>query len=176
MSRLGYFVVVALGSVLVAQSIPKTTVTIGRLSPPIYPKLALQARIATTVVLDVTVRPDGGVDSVTLVSGHPMLNGAAIESAQQTTFQCNNCSEPSTSYQVTYKFELGEAAYCKEIDANGHAIYDASADTQVSQEQDSITVVGHPGATCDPTETITFLKFRAAKCLYLWHCGKQRLQ
>ena len=86
MSRLGFFVV-ALGSVLVAQSLPKTTVTVSRLSPPIYPKLALQARIATTVVLDVTVRPDGSVDSVALVSGHPMLNGAAMESAQKTKFE-----------------------------------------------------------------------------------------
>jgi hypothetical protein len=76
---------------------------------------------------------------------------------------------------MTYKFEFGEAVYCKGIDANGYGIYDASAGTQVSQSQDTITVVGRPFATCDPSGTISFLKFRSAKCLYLWRCGKRPL-
>jgi TonB family protein len=111
MSRLGLFVFVALASVAIAQSLPKSTVIVSRLSPPIYPKLALQARIATSVVLDVAVRPDGSVDSVALVTGHPMLDGAAMESAQKTEFECRNCREPSTLYHMTYRFELGDALY-----------------------------------------------------------------
>ena len=176
MRRVGLFVFVALASVVIAQSFPETTVIVSRLSPPIYPKLALQARIATTVILNVSVRPDGTVDSVALVSGHPMLNPAAMESAKKTEFQCKNCREPSTSYQMTYKFELGDALYCKGIDANGYGIYDASADTEVSQSQGIIAVRGRPYATCDPAETISFVKFHSAKCLYLWRCGKRPLQ
>ncbi len=148
---------------------------VSRLSPPIYPKLALQARIATTVLLNVTVRPDGSVESVALVSGHPMLNGAAMESEQKTEFECKNCREPSTSYHMTYKFELGDLLYCKGIDANGYGIYDASAYTEVRQSQGIITVRGRPYATCDPVERISFVKFRSAKCLYLWPCGKRPL-
>ena len=175
MSRLGLLIFVVLALVAIAQSLPKPTVVVSTLSPPIYPKLALQARIATTVVIDVAVRPDGSVESVALFSGHPMLNDAAKESARKTTFQCKDCREPSTSYRMTYRFELGDAVYCKGIDANGYGIYDASAGTQVSQSQDTIFVLGHPSGTCDPSGTISYLKFRSAKCLYLWHCGKQRL-
>lgn len=175
MSRLGLLVFVALASGVVAQN-QEATVTVRKLSPPIYPKLALQARIATTVVLNVTVRPDGSVDSVALVSGHPMLNGAATESAQKTEFECKNCREPSTSYHMAYNFELGDALYCKGIDANGYGIYDASADTAVSQSQSIVTVRGRPYATCDPAEKISFVRFHSAKCLYLWRCGKRRLQ
>jgi len=165
MSRLGLFVFLAVVSVAIAQSPPKPTIVVSRLSPPTYPKLALQARIATTVVLDVAIRPDGSVESVALFSGHPMLNDAAMESARKTTFECKDCGEPSTSYRMTYQFELGDAVYCK----------DASAETQVSQSQDTIVVLGHPSGTCDPSVRISYLKFRSAKCLYLWHCGKQQL-
>ena len=175
MRRLGLLVFVALAFGAIAQN-QEATVTVRRLSPPIYPKLALQAHIATTVVLNVTLRPDGSADSVALVSGHPMLNGAAMESAKTTEFECKNCRESSTSYHMTYNFELGDALYCKGTDANGYGIYDASADTAVSQSQGIVTVRARPYATCDPAEKISFAKFRSAKCLYLWHCGKRRLQ
>jgi TonB family protein len=146
-------------------------VIVSRLSPPIYPKLALQARIATKVVLDVTVHPDGSVDSVALVSGHPMLNDAAKESAKETAFECRDCHEPSTSYRMTYQFELGDPLYCKGIDANGYGIYDVSPETEVSQSQDVITVRGRAYATCDPAGSI--VKVRLAKCLFLWRCAKR---
>ena len=175
MSRLGLFVFLALVSVAIAQRPSKPTVVVTRLSPPTYPKLALQALIATTVVLDVAIRPDGSVESVALFSGHPMLNDAAKESAKKTVFECRDCREPSTSYRMTYLFELGDALYCKGIDANGYGIYDVGPDTDVSQSQGVITVLGRPYATCDPAERISFAKFRAAKCLYLWRCGKRRL-
>ena len=90
--------------------------------------------------------------------------------------ECKNCREPSTSYHMTYNFELGDALDCKGIDANGYGIYDASADTKVSQSQDIVTVRGRPYAICDPAERISFAKFRSAKCLYLWRCGKRPLQ
>jgi TonB family protein len=176
MSRPYLFIFVALASGVIAQSLPETKVTVGRLSPPIYPRLALQARIAGNVELDVAVRPDGSVESIALVSGHPMLKTAAIESAHKTEFECKDCRDPSTLYHMTYKFESGDAVYCKRFDSNGYGIYDASAATEVSQSQSTITVRGRPYETCDPTERISVVKFRAAKCLYLWRCGKRPLQ
>jgi TonB family protein len=138
------FVFLALGSIVTAQSLPEATVMVISLSAPVYPKFALQARIATAVVVNVIVRPDGTVDSVALVGGQPMLNGAAMESAQKTQFQCKNCLERSASYRMTYKFELGDAIYCKGIDANGKGIYDAAEGTEVSQSQGIITVRARP--------------------------------
>ncbi len=169
------FALALLVSSALAQNSPETKVIVTKLSAPTYPRLALQARIAGTVELTITVRPDGSIESVAAVSGHPMLKAAAIESAQKTEFECKDCREALTPYRMTYKFELGEAVYCKGIDANGYGIYDATADTQVRQSQDMITVLGRPVATCDPSFKITFVKMRSAKCLYLWHCGKRQL-
>jgi hypothetical protein len=45
---------------------------------------------------------------------------------------------------MTYKFELGDAIYCKGIDANGKGIYDAAEGTEVSQSQGIITVRARP--------------------------------
>jgi TonB family protein len=176
MKSLRLLVFVALASSASPQNFSASRVVVSRLSPPTYPRLALQARIAGNVELDIAVRPNGSVDSVTLVSGHPMLKTAAIENAQKTEFECNDCREPSTLYHMTYRFELGDALFCKGIDANGYGIYDAGADTQVSQSENTIIVRGRPYATCDPTERISFLRYRSAKCLYLWRCGKRPLQ
>src|SRR6266403_586286 len=175
MSRMRLFTVVVLASSALAQSLPTAKVILTTLSVPTYPRLALQARIQGTVALNIEARPDGSVESADVVSGHPMLKTAAVESAQKTEFECKECRESLTPYRMTYKFELGEAVCCKGIDANGYGIYDANAGTQVSQSQDTITVVGRPFATCDPAGTISFLKFRSAKCLYLWRCGKRPL-
>ncbi len=171
MSRFGLFICVSL---LSAQSVTKTVVTVARVSAPRYPKLALQARIATTVVLNITVRPDGSVDSVALVSGHPLLNDAAIESAKNTLFDCKECREPVIIQQVTYRFELGDALPCEGINSSGYGIYDENADTQVSQSSKTIIVLGHPYGACDPRGRISFLRLRSAKCLYLWRCGKRQ--
>jgi len=176
MSSVRLFVLLALTYGAIAQNSSAPRVIVSKLSPPTYPRIALQARISGRVELNIAVRPDGSVESIALVSGHPMLKTAAIESAQKTEFECKDCHEPSSLYHVTYKFELGDALYCKGIDANGYGVYDPSADTQVSQSQDVITVLGRPYATCDPAVRISFLEFRSAKCLYLWRCGKRQLQ
>ena len=67
-------------------------VVLTRLSPPIYPLLARQARINGEVELALGLRPDATVGSVSLVSGHPMLAAVAIESAKQSLFECSGCA------------------------------------------------------------------------------------
>lgn len=59
-----------------------------RLSPPIYPPLARQALVMSDVQLQVQIRPDGTLDSAEVISGHPMLKQAALESAQKSQFIC----------------------------------------------------------------------------------------
>jgi len=163
----------ALAMLLATQSAPASTIEISKLSPPTYPPLARQARIAGTVELNVALRPDGSVDSVSLISGHPMLSPAAVESARQTRFKCTECLEPLALYHMTYKFELGEMPSCEGVDGNDSS---HDRDTHVTQSLGIITIVGRPQLICDPAVKITFQRFRAAKCLYLWQCGRRELQ
>jgi len=165
-SRLVVFA--ALASNAVAQNVA-TKVTISKLSAPTYPRVALAARIAGAVELNVAVRPDGSVDWVTPIGGNPILQRAAIESAQKTQFNCRDCLE-RTPYQMTFKFELGEAASCKEMDALGG---DLNALTQVSQSNEIISIYGRPFSICDPVATLSFVRVHSVKCLYSWRCGKR---
>jgi protein TonB len=45
---------------------------------PVYPKLARQARVQGTVVLEAIVTADGKVAEIKVISGHPLLVEAAI--------------------------------------------------------------------------------------------------
>lgn len=170
MKRMGLFVLLLLPSGGIAQNLSTPRVIVDKLSSPKYPPLALQARIAGSVELDITVRPDGSVESIALNTGQPVLVPAAIESAKKTEFECRDCNKPKV-YRLTYKFELGNVLTCDEIDTNSGAY--ASANTQVSQSQDAIIVRGRPFTTCDPAGAISVRKFRSAKCLYLWRCAKR---
>lgn len=54
---------------------------------PIYPPLARQARIQSTVVLDIIINKAGEVSDVKRVSGHPMLAPAAIDAVKQWKYR-----------------------------------------------------------------------------------------
>jgi TonB family protein len=83
---------------------PQTGVVLTKLSPPMYPPLAHQARIMGDVKVYVHVRRDGGVESAELFSGHPMLALAALESARKSQFECRGCRDEVSSYPITYTF------------------------------------------------------------------------
>ena len=68
-----------------------------KLSPPVYPLLARQAMIEGDVALKIVVRPDGGIESVTVTSGHPLLMQAALDSAKQSQFECLACGTSDAS-------------------------------------------------------------------------------
>ena len=55
--------------------------------PPVYPPLAREARIQGTVGLQAIIGTDGAVESLELVSGHPMLAPAAIEAVKQWKYR-----------------------------------------------------------------------------------------
>jgi TonB family protein len=54
---------------------------------PVYPSLALQARIQGIVKLRVTIAKEGTVQNITVLSGHPLLVGAAVEAVKQWVYQ-----------------------------------------------------------------------------------------
>jgi TonB family protein len=64
-----------------------------KLSPPAYPPLARQARIMGDVRIQLAIRRDGSIESSEVVSGHPRLKHEALESAQQSEFECGGCSD-----------------------------------------------------------------------------------
>ena len=55
--------------------------------PPAYAPLARQARIQGTVVVRAVISKDGSVESLTLVSGHPMLVPAAMDAVKQWKYK-----------------------------------------------------------------------------------------
>jgi TonB family protein len=141
-------------------------VVLTKLSPPVYPPLARQARIMGDVKVAVGIRPDGSVASEEMFSGHPMLQQAALESARKSTFECRGCSDPVTSYLLAYTFEISGVCRfgpnCEPLESRA---------PQVTQSEDKITLTVEPACECDPAVTIVRIRVRAAKCFYLWKCG-----
>jgi protein TonB len=50
---------------------------------PVYPDIAIRARVGGTVVIDCTIAPDGRVVDVRVITGHPLLTDAAIAAVRQ---------------------------------------------------------------------------------------------
>lgn len=146
---------------------PGPQVLITNLSPPVYPPLALQARITGTVELNITIASTGNVESIEVVNGHPLLTKAAVDSVHLTQFQCREC-EASMRHLMTYNFELEEAVYCADVNCEAQC---PKSPPRVTQSQNTITIVDRPVATCDPVGTI--VRVRSAKCFFLWRCGKR---
>jgi TonB-like protein len=137
-------------------------------SPPVYPPLAKQARVAGDVTLILVIRQDGSIESAVAASGHPLLKQSALISVQQSHFECRNCNEIENSLSIVYSFQLGPTVHCGTTvpaDSKPEQRY-----PQVIQSQRHITLLDQPIGTCDTAPTIG-LKVRSAKCLYLWKCG-----
>jgi TonB family protein len=90
----------------------KPEIALTELSPPIFPPLARQARIAGDVQIQMKIRKDGSVASAEVVSGHPMLKQAALESARKSKFLCSGCSEEVNSYVLIYTFGFRNDGDC----------------------------------------------------------------
>jgi periplasmic protein TonB len=54
--------------------------------PPVYPELALKARLQGTVIIEATVNERGRVVDATLLQGLPMLTEAALEAVKKWTY------------------------------------------------------------------------------------------
>jgi TonB family protein len=69
---------------------PQIGVMVTRLSPPTYPPIARMARIVGDVKVQLKIRQDGAVESAQVVSGRALLKQAALDSAQKSTYECQN--------------------------------------------------------------------------------------
>jgi protein TonB len=76
---------------------------------PVYPPLARQARIQGTVMLQAVIGKDGRIENLQLISGHPMLSPAAIESVRQWRYRPYTLNgEPvEVETAITVNFVLG---------------------------------------------------------------------
>ncbi len=63
------------------------TAKILRQVKPVYPPLARQARIAGVVRLEAVISRDGTIESLQVMSGHPLLAPAALEAVRQWLYQ-----------------------------------------------------------------------------------------
>jgi TonB family protein len=153
-----------------------TGVVLVKLSPPIYPPLARQARMAGDVKLRLSIRRDGTVESGTPVSGDEALVPAALESARQSQFECRGCTQANTEYSMTYTFQvLGELDRCCCTTKIGATTGSKAEHYGVSQLQNHITLSVDPICVCpdacDADRAQAHSQFRSLKCLYLWKCG-----
>lgn len=77
-------------------------------SPPPYPELARRARVQGKVVLECVIDERGRVRDVRVVSGHPLLAGAAAEAVGGWTYTPTTLNGRAIAVilNVTVKFEL----------------------------------------------------------------------
>jgi TonB family protein len=164
------FVAVFAVTTVSAQNQPSLDVAQTPASPtklfnPIYPPLAQQARISGIVRINLRLRKDGTVESARVVDGHPILRGAALESAQKSEFECADCAE-ATSYFLVYEFKLRDGCHfgphCELLDSD---------QSLVTQTPGRVVVSAVSLCTCDPEAAVT--RVRSPRCLYLWKCGHQ---
>jgi len=154
---------------------PETTqnaIVITNLSQPAYPSLARQTRITGDVDLILRIRLDGRVESATIVRGHPLLQQAALESAQKSQFECRNCDAAATSFRLVYTFQLVGLESCCTL-TKTHPKNDQADQPvpRVIQSQNRVTLIDQPACICDPAADIR--KVRSLKCLYLWKCSSR---
>jgi TonB family protein len=139
----------------------KADVAIVNFFNPVYPPLARSARVTGDVVLEVGIHKDGSIESVSVVSGHPLLTQAALDSAQHSQFECRGCKDDVTPTSLSYSFQLvaGPDFPCPE--GNG---------LQVIRSQNRVSVVAEPGVV---HPYFASMPVPSAKCLYLWACGSR---
>lgn len=78
------------------------------LPEPLYPPIARNAHASGTVTVQVTVDENGNVISARAVSGHPLLQAAAVQAARQAVFSPTTLSgEPvKVTGVLTYNFAM----------------------------------------------------------------------
>jgi protein TonB len=76
---------------------------------PVYPAIAKQIHLQGEVVLRATVSKEGTVESLQVVSGHPLLTRAALDAVSQWRFRPYqlNGAPIEVDAQITVRFVLG---------------------------------------------------------------------
>jgi protein TonB len=81
-----------------------------RTPQPVYPQIARQARISGTVELAAIIGEDGHIQSLNVVSGHPLLRQAALDAVKQWVYQPTLLNEQPVKVNTTIDviFTLGQ--------------------------------------------------------------------
>ena len=139
-----------------------------KLSPPVYPPIALQAQVMGDIDLMLGIRQDGVVESAVVVDGPPLLRQAALNSAMQSRFECRKCTESVTPYRLVYTFQLVVMTVSCKVPEDCNRSVPHQPAPMVTQSENHVTLVNHvaPLCICDYIR-----KRRSLKCLYLWRCG-----
>src|SRR5262249_8221141 len=79
-----------------------------RMVPPVYPRVAVIARVHGAVLLEATLTAQGTVEEIRVVSGHPLLHQAAIDAVKQWRYEPTllNGEPVPVVFTVTVNFEL----------------------------------------------------------------------
>jgi hypothetical protein len=124
--------------------------------------MAIAARVSGDVILNVTLASDRSVNGVTFESGPPMLRQAAISSAKRSQFQAT-LENRTGGCRLVYRFVLDQTTKCEHDDSY----------PRVKHEANVVAITEQNVPICDPAATIERVRFRSAKCLYLWKCGSK---
>lgn len=143
------FVVLARRTDAWAQN-PIGVVVLTKLSDPVYPRIARTAHIKGDVELMLEVRQDRRIESAVVVSGPPILQKAALISAQQSQFECHGCSAEPTAYRLVYTFQLVDSGCCTMEDSKATDTGPPRTYPQITQSQNRVTVVDQVPCICDP--------------------------
>ena len=143
-----------------AQDLPKPSLKVVTLDPPVYPPMASAAHVSGEVDLKITLIQNGVPENVQVESGPQMLRQAAVESAKRSKFESMTGSRTEESYQLVYKFVLDDTRGCNQE-------RDASY-PRLKIESNTVTISEQPVPICDPAADR--FRVRSWKCLYLWKC------
>ncbi|MBV8114223.1 MAG: energy transducer TonB [Silvibacterium sp.] len=132
-----------------------------KLEPPVYPPIAMAARVFGEVDLKTTLLPDGTPAKVQVQSGPQMLRQAAVDSATRSRFELKPGDHPDDFYNLTYRFALDKALACGQERDKSYP--------HIRYESNTVTISEQPMTICDPTTEQ--VRVRSIKCLYLWKCG-----
>lgn len=152
---------------------PTPHVILRTLSAPVY---SITVAIAGDAQLKVTVQPNGNIESITTISGPPVLVRAALESAQKSKFECIDCGDSTQSTTLTYSFHLTQERAGPCCCSSDSHYSDAPS---VVQQGEHITITAAPFCIC-PDECTgaaaeAYSRYRSPKCFYLWRCGKRKV-
>ena len=77
---------------------------------PVYPPLAIQARVQGTVLLEAIIGRDGRVENLRVLSGHPLLIRSALEMVRTWRYQPTllNGDPVDVQTEISVIFTLGE--------------------------------------------------------------------
>jgi len=121
---------------------------------PVYPPIAVSARVSGDVTLVVRVRPDGGIGGIDVARGVPLLTEASQRAAEASRFECLGCVAEQ-EHTITYSFGFDLTPREPETDPQ------SGSRVQVTAASPFVIPL------------FSNISARSIKCLYLWHCGTQ---